>query len=614
MENNKIKSYNNTSNEKLGSDSNNTHEQNFTMSVSEKEFETRRDRIDSRLLKAGWDVSDPSRIRLEIDTINSNFKTQDYKTKSDTLKTEELKAYADYLLLDSRGNPLAVIEAKKASKDPRFGQKQAEDYAADIKKQTNSDILIFYTNGIDIWFWNKGYDNPRRVLGFHSREDLERIVYQNNNKKEFVDIPLRDDIVNRPYQIESIKRILEGIDNGRRKFLLVQATGTGKTRVSMGLIDVMLNSKRIQRVLFLTDRQELRDQAYDENIMVFFPHEAKQKVFSETVDLNSRIYVSTLQTMENVYRKFSVGFFDLIISDEAHRSIFNKYTNLFQYFDAIQIGLTATPANMLSRNTYEFFECDEGDPTFGYEYDEAVKEGYLAPYAAYPVQTHFQLKGIRPEDVPNEEKERLLIEEGIEEQEIDFKGTDIENKVSVTGTNKAWIREFMDNCLTDDAGLPCKTIIFPVSIRHAKVILEEFEKMYPQYRGELVRIISSEDSRAKKLIKQFKKESLPRIAISVGILDTGVDIPEICNLVFARPTRSRIRFWQMIGRGTRHNRVCNHKEWLPSGTKEKFLIFDFMKNFERFEMNPEGDIPTPVEAIMTRLFMTRLKQYEAIKK
>lgn len=576
----------------------------------ETEAETRKNRIDKRLKQAGWDADDASIVKQEVDTKNSDFKTRDYKTREDTLGSKEEKAYADYVLLDNKDNPIAVIEAKRTSKDSRVGQAQAEGYAKDIKDQTDSDVFIYFTNGIDIWFWNKGHSNPRKVLGFHSRADLERILYQNQNKKSFSEVKIREEIINRPYQIEAVTRISDGIENkGKRKFLIVQATGTGKTRVAMGLIDRMLKAKRAQRVLFLVDRDELRTQAFDENIVKFFPSESKQKIFSKKVDTNSRIYVSTLQTMENVFKEFSVGFFDLIISDEAHRSIFNKFANLFQYFDAIQVGLTATPANMIGRKTYDAFDCDVDLPTSSFSYEDAVPR-YLVPFKAFPVQSHFQTEGIRPEDVPDEEKVRLLAEEGIEEHELNFEGTDIERKVSVTGTNKAWISEFMDNCQTDDTGLPCKTIIFPTSIRHGKIILEEFEKMYPEHKGEMVKLISSEDSRAKDLVKQFKKKSLPRIAISVGILDTGVDIPEVCNLVFARPTKSKIRFWQMIGRGTRHESTCENKDWLPADGKKFFMIFDYMKNFEFFDMHPKGDIPTPTDAISARILLTKLNQYK----
>lgn len=571
---------------------------------------TTRERIDKRLSQAGWDTADTSLVKQEIDTKNSDFKKKDYKTRSETINSKGEKAYADYILLDSAGLPLAVVEAKRTSKDARTGQKQAEDYAQDIDDQIDSNVLIYFTNGTEIWFWNKGYTNPRKVLGFHSRDDLERQRYQNKNKKNLLDIPIRDEIINRPYQIEAVKRVSEGIENlAKRKFLIVQATGTGKTRVSMGLIDMMLKSKRAQRILFLVDRDELRTQAFDENIVKFFPSESKQKIVSKKVNTDSRIYVSTLQTMENVYKEFSVGFFDVIISDEAHRSIFNKFKNIFQYFDSIQIGLTATPADMVSRDTYDFFDCENGVPTSSFSYEDAVPQ-YLVPFKQYPALAHFQIDGIRSKDIPDEEKNRLLAEEGIEENELNFSGSEIEKKVSVTGTNKAWIKEFMENCLVDETGLPCKTIIFPTSIKHGRIIVEEFEKAFPQYKGEMIKLISSDDSKSRKLIKEFKTNSLPRIAVSVGILDTGVDIPEICNLVFARPTKSKIRFWQMLGRGTRHESTCENKDWLPVGGKKFFMAFDYMNNFEFFEMKPKGDIPTPIDAISVRILLTKLNQYE----
>ena len=589
--------------------------QNTDLELTETEAETRKNKIDKRLDQAGWNPNDTSLVKQEIDTKNSDFKTRDYKTRQETLGSKEEKAYADYILLNSTGNPLAVIEAKRTSKDSRVaGQTQAEGYAKDIKDQTDSDVFIYLTNGLEIWFWNKGYENPRKVSGFHSRADLERIAFQNKNKKSFSEVQIREDIINRPYQIEAVKRVTEGIEkDAKRKFLLVQATGTGKTRVAMALIDMLLKSRRAQRVLFLVDRDELRTQAFDENIVRFFPSEPSQKIFSKNVDTNSSIYVSTLQTMENVFKEFSVGFFDLIISDEAHRSIFNKFKNMFAYYDAVQIGLTATPAHMISRDTFDFFDCEATNPTFSYSYEEAVPK-YLVPFKAFPVQTHFQVEGISSDDIPDEEKERLLAEEGLQEHELNFSGSEIEKKVSVTGTNRAWLKEFMENCQIDETGLPCKTIIFPTSIQHGKIILEEFEKLYPQYKGEMAKLITSQDSKTKDFVKQFKKNSLPRIAISVGILDTGVDIPEVCNLVFARPTKSKIRFWQMIGRGTRHESACEHKDWLPPEGKKYFMIFDYMKNFEFFDIKPTGDIPTAMDAISARILIAKINQYRSLMK
>jgi len=576
------------------------------------EYKTRRDKIDVLLKKSGWDVKNRSKVIIEVDTKQSNFKSGNYKTASETLKNTEEKAYADYLLLDSNNLPLAVIEAKRTDKDYLNGQKQAEDYANDIKKQTGKDVFIFLTNGYEIWFWNRPFESPRAVGGFHDRASLERLRFQNYSKKDFTDVPISKEIIDRPYQIESVKRVLEGIDKGKRKFLLVQATGTGKTRVAMGIIDVLLRANRAQRVLFLADRKELRDQAYGDNgFKTFFPNESKVKVFSGKVEKNSRLYASTIQTFMECYQEFSPGDFDVIISDEAHRSIYNKWREVFTYFDAIEIGLTATPSDLIERDTFRFFNCEGQAPTYLYTYEEAVNEGWLADYKVYRAQTHFQIEGIRPSDVPEAIKKKLVEEKGIDEDEIHFEGTDIEKKVAVIGTNEAIVKEFMEKCLTDETGtLPAKTIVFAVSQKHATRLWEAFEKLYPEYRGRLARRIVSEDSRADELLKDFKTESFPRVAISVGMLDTGVDVPEVCNLVFAKPVFSKIRFWQMIGRGTRHNRICKHHDWLPNGNKEHFLIFDFWNNFEWHNMHPEGKEESVSEALPTKIFLTRLKQLD----
>ena len=575
---------------------------------TDTEFLTRLQRIDVALEESGWKVKSRAMIIEELDTKQSNFKKRIYKVYKDTYENELPSKYADYLLLDGNGDPLAVIEAKKTSKDPIAGQKQAEQYVNDIKSQTGKDIFIFLSNGYEIWFWNKPFENPRLVKGFHSRDDLERIRFQTHAKKSFSDVPIRKDIIDRPYQIECVKRVLEGINRGKRRFLIVQATGTGKTRVAMALIDVLLRSNRAQKILFLADRKALRDQAYDEGFKVWFPNEAKSKVFGGTLEKEARLYASTIQTFMECYQELSPGAFDVIISDEAHRSIYNKWKDVFTYFDTIQIGLTATPSDLIDRDTFRFFQCDGQSPTSLYTYDQAVKEKWLADFRVFGAQTHFQIEGVRPSDIPDAVKKKLL-EEGMEEEEMVWEGTEIEKKVAVIGTNEAIVKEFMDNCLMDETGtLPAKTIIFAVSKRHAKRIWEAFEKLYPEYKGRLTRIITSEDSRAQYLLKDFKTESFPRIAISIDMLDTGVDIPEVCNLVFAKPVFSKIKFWQMIGRGTRHERICKHKEWLPFGKKEYFLIFDFWNNFDYFNMHPAGKEVSPSEAVTTKIFKTRLEQ------
>lgn len=289
--------------------------------------------------------------------------------------------------------------------------------------------------------------------------------------------------------------------------------------------------------------------------------ESRSMILSGNFDKTSRLYVSTIQTFQEIYNKRdSSGKFmispaesDLIISDEAHRSIYNKWKDVFTYLDAIQIGLTATPSDLLDRDTFRFFNCLDGTPTALYDYDEAVKDGVLCDFRRniLGAQTHFQIKGIRPEDLTSGEFTRLL-EEGTDPYDINFEGTELEKKVAVTGTSEAIVREFMENCLMDKSGNhPAKTIFFAVSKKHAKHLHEAFEKLYPEYKGLLARVIVSEDSRADKLIKDFKEEDWPRVAISVDMLDTGVNVNEICNLVFAKTVLSKIKFWQMLGRAER---------------------------------------------------------------
>ena len=576
------------------------------------EYRTRHEKIDVFLKTSGWDVNDPSKVIIEVDTKNSNFLKHDYKTVKETLNdpNADEKAYADYLLLDSFGSPFAVIEAKKASKDPILGQKQAEGYADDIERQTGKDVFIFLSNGYEIWFWNRSSENPRMVKGFHSRDALGRIKFQNENRKPFHEIAIKEEIVDRPYQLEAVKRVTEGLERGKRKFLLVHATGTGKTRTAMALIDVLLRSNRAQKILFLADRKALRDQAYDDGFKAFFPNELKKKVFSGSLKKKYRLYASTIQTFMERYQDFSVGDFDVIISDECHRSIYNKWKDVFTYFDAIEIGLTATPSDMIEKDTFRFFDCRENVPTHVYTYDQAVEDRWLVPFGVYKTQTHFQIAGVRAADVPNDIMRRLL-ETGVEPEEVDFEGTDIERKVAVIGTNEAIVKEFMENCISDSTGtLPAKSIFFAVTKKHAKRLWEAFEKLYPEHKGQLARIIVSEDQRAQQILSDFKKENMPRIAISVDMLDTGIDIPEACNLVFAKPVFSKIKFWQMIGRGTRSDQTCKKKNWLPNGKKENFLVFDCWNVFDWFKIYPEGREVQPSEAVTTKIFLTRLHLLE----
>lgn len=586
------------------------------------ELQTRKQKIDVLLKEHGWDVSDRSKVIVEVDTKQSDFRKQIYKEVNDTLKNDAESKYADYLLLDCLGAPIAIIEAKRTSKDPIVGQKQAEQYADDIKAQTGKDVFIYLSNGYEIWFWDRERYPMRQIKGFHAQKDLERMNFQLQMGKIEHDIEINKKIVDRDKSIESAKRVVEHIRKGHRKALIVMATGTGKTRVAMAIIDQLMREGRTQKVLFLADRRELRKQAYDQGFVKFFPDESKEKILSGNYDPNKRLYVSTIQTFQEIYNqkdnngrfKISPGEFDLIFSDESHRSIYSKWKGIFTYLDAIQVGLTATPADMVDRDTFRFFECEDGSPTALYTYEDAVKRGDLCDFRKNisGARTHFQMKGIRPDDLSESERDEL-ISKGIDPDSINFEGTELEKKVALKGTSEAIVREFMDNCFTDQSGtLPAKTIFFAISKLHAKRIWEAFEKLYPEYKGQIAKMITSEDSRASHLIDDFKTKSFPRIAISVDMMDTGIDVPEVCNLVFAKPVFSKIKFWQMLGRGTRADGACEYREWLPEGKKEYFKVFDFWNNFEYWEMNPQGVKNESPEAITNRIFLFKLKQLKEL--
>ncbi|MCX6151734.1 MAG: DEAD/DEAH box helicase family protein [Ignavibacteriales bacterium] len=410
---------------------------------------------------------------------------------------------------------------------------------------------------------------------------------------------MKDDLNNKG---KALKAFLEAIDyKKKRKALLVMATGTGKTRTIMALIDVLLKANAAQKILFLADRDSLVNQALTDGFKQHLPNESRARIRTYDISTDARVYVSTLQTLELCYNKFTPADFDVIISDECHRSIYNKFTDVLAYFDVIQIGLTATPAEFIDRDTFKFFDCDGKTPTFLYPFDDAVKEGYLVDFNVYAAQTKFQRKGIKGVDLTEEEKS-ILRSNGIDPDELNFEGTDLEKKVTNKDTLRAQWEEFMDNCLKDKSGqYPGKTIIFAVTHNHAMRLAETFNEMYPQYPN-LVHVIDSKMERADILLEKFKKENMPRIAISVDMLDTGVDIPEIVNLAFMKPVNSQIKFWQMIGRGTRNHEACKVYDWLPNGKKESFLIIDYWENFELAKIDDTNkQIPIRVTIFNTRL-------------
>lgn len=561
------------------------------------EAETRRQLIDQQLDQAGWDKNRRN-LTAELRLTDA---PQHMAEPSPTYHTGD--EFVDYALYGRNNQPLAIVEAKRTSRDPLAGQRQAADYADRIRQQFGSDPFIFLANGHETWFWDRQRYPLRPVSGFFTRDDLERLAFQRQHRLPLNQFNPRPDIVDRLYQLEAIKRVSERMSNGHRRFLLVMATGSGKTRTVIALIDLLMRARWIQRVLFLADRRELVRQALGD-FKEHMPNETRARVEHGEIDHTARIHVATYPSMMQVYADLSPGYYDLIIADESHRSIYNRYKALLDYFDAMQLGLTATPTDYIDHNTFELFDCPDGLPTFHYSFDEAVNDNFLVNYKVHYARTAFQIEGIKAGQLPPE-MARQLAEQGIDLSEINFEGSDLERRVTNTGTTDAIVREFMENCRRDASQtLPAKTIIFAMSHRHAVEIFKSFNRLYPslQQRG-LAQIIDSHMERADKLLDDFKRRDMPRIAISVNMLDTGIDVPAIQNLVFAKPVFSQVKFWQMIGRGTRL--------WVDpqSGArKESFLIFDFWNNFTYFNMNPEGEIASPTEPLPVRLFRLRLEK------
>jgi len=562
------------------------------------EAQTRTLQIDPQLRAADWKLHDRTQVRLEVPV--------------DGYDAEPWNGVTDYCLYDASGNVLAVVEAKRSSRHARDADEQLRHYITEISKKQPFAPFGFMANGRDIWFWEVGLAHPRLVAGFFTFSDLERLRFLRQNRQPLETTPINSSIVNRPYQHEAIRRLGEAFAANKRRALLVMATGTGKTRVSMAVIDVLLRANQAQNVLFLADRDALVDQALTDGFKAHLPNEPRDRIYTYQIDKTKRLFVATEQTLALCYAKFSPGFFDVIIFDEAHRSLFKRFTEVIEYFDARMIGLTATPASFIDRDTFRLFGCDANLPTFLYDYPQAVKEGFLADFTLYQAHTSFQRKGIKGVDL-SEEDRNALAEQGIDPDSLDYEGTDIEVEVTNKDTLRKQWEEIMETCLKDQSGqLPGKTIVFAMTKNHAHRIAEVFEEMYPQHVG-LVQIITSSTERVRDgsygdgLITKFKKNNLPRIAISVDMLDTGIDVPEVVNLVFMKPVQSRIKLWQMIGRGTRNQEACKYFDRLPGGKKNEFKIIDFWQNDfnKKADDKPAVDIP-----VLVSLFNTRLKILE----
>lgn len=557
------------------------------------EARTRADFIDSQLAHAGWS---PNRRSL-IEEFLLKAAQPDSTYGNDQ--------FADYVLLGSHGKPIALVEAKRSSRDELAGKRQAADYADAIKAKFDDDPFIFLTNGKEIQFWDRERYAPRKVAGFYTRDDLERLRHQRQYAQSLKDVTINAEIAGRDYQNEAIRRVTEGIDAAKRKFLLVMATGTGKTRTTIALVDNLLRAKRVQRVLFLADRRELVRQAMSE-FKFHLPNESLVRIEAGETS-GARIQFSTYPSMMQVYSRLSVGYYDLIVADESHRSIYQRYKAIFDHFDAIQLGLTATPTDYIDHNTFELFDCGDGAPSYYYSYEQAIADKNLVNYRVLDAQTNFQLQGIQGDALP-EPLKQMARDQGVGLDELNFDGSDIEKGIINQGTNDAMVREFMDKSRKDARGLPHKSIIFAVSHAHAKRLYESFNRLYPELQRQgMAEIIDSHMERADATLDDFKYKTMPRIAISVDMLDTGVDIPAIQNLIFAKPVFSKVKFWQMIGRGTRL-----HTDKASGEIKNDFLIIDYWKNFAYFKLKPDGEIDHPSEPLPVRLFRLRLEKWQLL--
>lgn len=561
------------------------------------EDNTRKWLIDRDLRMAGWDVPKG--------TTSNESVGQEVEVSYQATTTG--KGYCDYVLWDDNGKPLAVVEAKKTLIDARTGQEQAKQYADALEKQHGQRPMIFFTNGHDIWVWDDagGYP-PRSVYGFYSKDTLQyRIGFQRREKLDLLkDVRPDADIAGYLHQIESITRVAERFSQRHRRALVVQATGTGKTRVAISLAKLLIEARWVKRVLFLCDRKELRKQA--KNAFNDFVREPIYVIgqANDVGKMDARIYIGIYQGLINDYESFDVGFFDLIIADESHRSIYNLYGDLFKYFDALQVGLTATPVEMVSRSTCQLFGCDYKLPTANYPLEQAIADRKLVPFRVVAHTTKFLRDGIKAAHLTNEQIAQLE-DQGIDPNTLDFDAKEIDDAVFNKDTNRVILRNLMDNGIRDaDGQLPGKTIVFARKIGHARLLAELFNEMYPQFAGKFCRVIHSEEPRAEELIDQFKEPSGDlRIAVSVDMLDTGIDVPEVVNLVFAKPVKSKVKFWQMIGRGTR---LCKDL-FGPGLDKSEFLIFDHWGNFAFHDLNADEVEPNVPKPLTQRRYEARIE-------
>ncbi len=539
------------------------------------EQETRKQYIDAMLRDAGW--------RLGVDWLE--------EVELQGMPNQAQVGFADYVLYGDNGKPLAVIEAKRTSVDPAKGRQQAKLYADLLEKQHGRRPVVFLTNGFETYLQDNQYPE-RQGAALYSKRDLEKLFNLRRIRQPLTDIQVDKNIAGRYYQEGAIKAVCHTFDaKNRRKALLVMATGSGKTRTAVALCKVLLERGWVKNILFLADRTSLVTQA-KRSFVNLLPDLSVTNLCEEKDNTAAHCVFSTYQTMlgcidtvtDEQGKLFTCGHFDLLICDEAHRSIYNKYRDIFRYFDAPLVGLTATPKDEIDKNTYAIFDLEKGMPTYGYELAQAVKDGYLVDFLSVETKLKFLEEGITYDQLSEEDKAAY------EDTFTDENG-ELPEKIESSALNE-WvfnedtIREvlhiLMEYGLKIDYGEKLgKTIIFAKNHRHAEMILEVFQREYPHLGDGFAQVIDNYMTYAQSAIDNFSDPGkLPQIAISVDMLDTGIDVPEVLNLVFFKKVMSKAKFWQMIGRGTR---LC---PGLLGGTdKNQFYIFDFCGNFAFFRMS-----------------------------
>jgi type I restriction enzyme R subunit len=566
------------------------------------EFDTRRGYIDHYLEEAGWEHGQSCTHEHEVQGMPNATGT----------------GYVDYVLWGDDGKPLALVEAKRSCRDPREGERQAELYANGLEQRYGQRPLIFLSNGYRHRLWDDLRYPPREVQGFYKKDELETLIRRREICQPLAQAPISTEIAGRYYQQRAIRAICESLEKGRRKALLVQATGTGKTRTAISLTEVLTRSNWIKRVLFLADRTSLVLQA-ERAFRRFLPDCSPVNLVTNRGG-EGRVFLSTYPTMMNLIdaenahgvKRFGVGHFDLVIIDEAHRSVYQKYGAIFAYFDSLLTGLTATPREEIDRNTYELFEREIGHPTDEYGLDQAVADGFLVPFKPISVPLRFPREGISYAALSDDEKAQWDL--------LDWD----ENVQNAGRVDSGAINAWLFNADTVDKGLEVlmtqgcheaggdrlgKSVIFARKQEHAEFIRERFDHNYPHLAGKAARVIHNKVKYAQSLIDEFADPASDlRIAISVDMLDTGIDIPEIVNLMFFKPVRSRTKFWQMVGRGTR---TCKDL-FGPGRDKECFWIFDLCQNLEFFLGHGGAESTAAPETLSTRLFRSRLSLIDTI--